>query len=248
MTADDSSKTSLPTKKGHWREYRFYYILIFFILIARSIFLEPFKIPTGSMIPSLLVGDFILVNKMAYGLKVPFSDIGNHNPVYLAFQRAPSRGDVVVFKFPKDKDLNYVKRIIGLPGDTLEIKDKTVYINDVPIGNTEISGDAFMHDMDKSLRDSNLKFFKTRTGEHEHIIQQDTDNYYQTNYPKRKIPAKKYFMMGDNRDFSFDSRFWGLVDEKLIKGRAFLVWFSLTLPSADSDFIFRPHRIGTRIY
>ncbi len=240
-------KKGTTKRHNHWKNYRHFYFLIFFILISRSIFFEPFKIPTGSMIPSLLIGDFILVNKFAYGLKVPFSDLGNGDPIYLAFQKAPQRGDVVVFKFPKDKNLNYVKRIVGIPGDSLEIKNKILYINDLPVETKEISGVDVMKDMDDKFKDSNLKFFETKTGEHQHIIQHDNDNYYQVNFEKRRIPPKKYFMMGDNRDFSYDSRFWGLVDEKLIKGRAFLVWFSLTLPSSENKFKFRPWRIGTSI-
>ena len=103
-------------------------LILLAVLVFRSVLFEPFKIPSGSMIPTLMIGDFILVNKFSYGFKVPFSDINllgvNMDPVYLFGKDSPKRGDVVVFKFPKDKSVNYIKRVIGLPGDKVEMKNK----------------------------------------------------------------------------------------------------------------------------
>jgi signal peptidase I len=107
-----------------------------------------------------------------------------------------------------------------------------------------------MSDMDDKFRKYNLKFYKATTGEHQHVIQEDLDNYYRADYDKRTIPPGKFFCMGDNRDFSFDSRFWGFVSHEQIKGKALFVWFSLSLPffgEEEKSFKFRPWRIGTPI-
>ena len=126
------------------------------------------------MIPTLMIGDFILVNKMAYGLKVPFTDFFG-DPIYITGPKKPQRGDVIVFKYPKDTSVNYIKRVIGLPGDVLEVKDKTVYINEKPIEGVEFDGKEIMADMDDKFKNYNFKFFQTKTGEHDHVIQIDGD-------------------------------------------------------------------------
>ena len=233
-------------KRSFVREFFSFVIIIFFIFIFRSIVMEPFRIPTGSMIPTLMIGDFIVVNKASYGLKVPFSDFSG-DPVYVFGKSNPARGDVIVFKYPKDNSLNYVKRVVGLPGDTLEIKDKTIYINGEKIISTEVDGKSIMRDMDEKFKDYNFKFYKTKTGNHSHVIQQDNDSYFQNSYEKRKIPEGKFFVMGDNRDYSYDSRYWGFVSHEHIKGKAFLIWFSMIIPNADNNFKFRPWRIGKEI-
>ena len=234
-------------------------LIIIAVLTFRSVFFEPFRIPSGSMIPTLMIGDFILVNKFAYGLKVPFTDFvisfpefmdmkdKNFDPIYLAGKSDPKRGDVVVFKYPKDVSVNYIKRVVGLPGDTLEIRNKVVYINDKPIQPQEFDGKKIMDDMDDKFKGYNLKFFKVKTGEHEHVIQQDNDNYFKVDFDKITIPAGKFFMMGDNRDFSYDSRYWQFVSHEQIKGRAMFVWFSFIFPFGENPMKFRPYRIGTAI-
>lgn len=226
--------------------------VIFAVIVFRSSFYEPFRIPSGSMIPTLMIGDFILVNKFAYGLKVPFSDLTigesiNLNPIYIFGKSNPKRGDVVVFKFPNNPNANYIKRVIGLPGDTLEMKNKVVYVNGRAITSEVISGKEIMDDMDDKFKGYNYKFLKTKTGDHEHIVQIDQDNYYKLDFQKTTIPPGKFFMMGDNRDNSYDSRGWGFVSHELIKGRAELIWFSMNLPIGDSHFKFRPWRIFKKI-
>lgn len=245
------NQPTLTRKQKIKKEVKSITLIVISVLVFRSVLFEPFRIPSGSMIPTLMIGDFILVNKFAYGFKVPFSDISlfgiDSDPVYLFNESQPKRGDVVVFKYPQDPSINYIKRVVGLPGDTIEIKDKRVYINDQPMAQDEIDGKEIMSDMDDKFQNYNLKFYSAETGEHKYTIQQDMDNYYKTDYERRQIPNGKYFVMGDNRDFSYDSRFWGYVDHKHIKGEAILVWFSLIFPFGEDAFKFRPWRIGKMI-
>ncbi len=224
--------------------------IIIAVLAFRSTFFEPFKIPSGSMIPTLLIGDFILVNKFSYGFKVPFSDWFS-DPIYITGPDQPDRGDVVVFKYPNDTSLNYIKRVVGLPGDTVQMINRVIYINDQPIEATPIEASAFMEDMDEKYKVYNLEFFKTKTGDAEHITQIDADNYYSSDFSKLEVPKGHYFVMGDNRDFSADSRSWGFVPFGHIKGKAVLIWFSTNIPFPGADagdvFTFRPWRIGNLI-
>src|SRR5690606_23602608 len=121
------------------KEIKSFTLIILSVLIFRSVLFEPFKIPSGSMIPTLLIGDFIIVNKFSYGFKVPFSDWFS-DPTYITGPSKPERGDVIVFKYPKNPDLNYIKRVVALPGDTVEVVDKVVLVNGTPIEAKEIDG------------------------------------------------------------------------------------------------------------
>lgn len=248
--SDVDTAPTLTRKQKFKKEAKSIFWIIFLVLGFRSIFFEPFRIPSGSMIPTLMIGDFILVNKFSYGLKVPFSDWFS-DPVYITSAGAPDRGDVIVFKYPRDPNINFIKRVIGLPGDTVEVVNKVIYINDKPIQTTSLDGKEIMDDMDEQYKRFNFDFFKTQTGEHVHVTQVHKDNGYNADYPKRTIGEGEYFVMGDNRDFSSDSRAWGIVPFENIKGRAILVWFSLSIPlpwsSDEESFKFRPWRIGTLI-
>lgn len=238
-------------KKKIIKEIKSISMILTVVLVFRSVFFEPFRIPSGSMIPTLMIGDFILVNKFSYGFKVPFSDISllgiDLDPSYLFGKSDPKRGDVIVFKYPKDPSINYIKRVVGVPGDKIEIRNKIVYINGTEILVKEIDGRPIMDDMDDKFKHHNLKFFETKTGEATHVVQQDDDNYYKTDYQMKTIPKDRFFVMGDNRDFSYDSRFWGFVKRKEVKGRALFVWFSMIFPFGENAFKFRPWRIGTLI-
>ena len=249
-TEEQPQKMPLTKKEKIIKETKSLSILVVIILIFRSVFFEPFRIPSGSMIPTLMIGDFILVNKMAYGFKLPFSDFFS-DPIYLIGKSNPNRGDVVVFKYPKDPSVNYIKRVIGLPGDVIEIKNKIIYINGTPIDVKDITsseqGKKILDDMDDKFKGHNLKLLGTKTGEHSHVIQQDNDNFYKVDYEKLTVPEGKFFAMGDNRDFSYDSRFWGFVPHEYIKGKALFVWFSFILPFSENEVKFRPWRIGTSI-
>jgi signal peptidase I len=180
-------------------------------LIIRTFVVQAFKIPSGSMEDTLLIGDHLLVNKFIYGTQLPFSD----DPV-LAI-RQPERGDIIVFEFPEDKDKSYfkrrdfIKRVIGLPGDTVEIRNKNVLVN----------GERYMTP-EAVYKDGNLT-----AGPRD-------------NMPAIKVPEGNYFVMGDNRDRSYDSRFWRFVDRSAIKGLAFIKYWSW-----DSEkFMPRWGRIG----
>ena len=249
--SEQEQEQDLDKKKKVLKEIKSLFIIILAVMTFRSVFFEPFRIPSGSMIPTLMIGDFILVNKFSYGFKVPFTDMvlgqKSYDPIYLFGESKPKRGDVVVFKYPKDLSINYIKRVIGLPGDSLEIRNKVVYINDKAIEPVEFDGKDIMNDMDEKFKGYNLKFYHTKTGDVDHVIQQDADNYYKVDFEKITIPAGNYFVMGDNRDFSYDSRYWNFVKFEEIKGKAMFVWFSFIFPFGENPMKFRPWRIGTPI-
>ena len=215
-----------------WTAGLFPVILAVFLL--RSFLFEPFKIPSGSMIPTLLVGDLILVNKYHYGVRLPVINkkiIANHDP---------QRGDVMVFRYPKDESVDYIKRVVGVPGDEISFHDQQLYINGVAAPMQQLPAPGFYDE------DSRMYFpeFKEKLGtvEHDILLNPHNQPYYgsedKITFPFRencrysaegvtcKVPAGHYFMMGDNRDNSQDSRFWGFVPDENIVGKAFFVWMN----------------------
>ena len=252
------SKTSLEKGKKLFGtdkiivEVRSVFVIIVIVLTFRSVFFEPFRIPSGSMIPTLMIGDFILVNKFSYGFKVPFSDMYS-DPIYFFRREDPQRGDVIVFKYPGDENINYIKRVVGVPGDRIQVIDKVLYINDIPTPRIELSAKesgVIKDSLEQKFQPYSLKFFNTQSGSSEHKMIIREDGYYTASFGPVIVPDEKYFVMGDNRDFSSDSRVWGWVDHRLIKGKAFFVWFSLNPPDSamGHEFKFRPWRIGTFIH
>ena len=211
-----------------WTAGLFPVILIVFLL--RSFVFEPFKIPSGSMIPTLLVGDLILVNKFTYGLRLPVAN------TRLTEGQAVQRGDVVVFRYPPKPSVDYIKRVIGLPGDEVSYLNKRLTINGKEVPETALT-DFF----DESTMEY-FKQFDEQLGERHHKIIIDQrraafignpdafpyrDNCrYSIEGVTCKVPEGHYFMMGDNRDNSLDSRYWGFVPEGNIIGRAFFVWMN----------------------
>ena len=233
------------------KEGKSFLIIVNIVFAFRSVFFEPFKIPTGSMIPTLNIGDFILVNKFAYGFKVPFSDMFS-DPIYITDFVEPKRGDVIVFKYPKDESLNFIKRLIGVPGDKREIYNKQVFVNGkqiITVEMTEKKSKELSDEMVDHYKKITFKFMNAKIDDKE-FMQQYT--YYQTPHDTMDeftVPEGQYFVMGDNRDFSSDSRVWGFVPRQNIRGKAILIWFSLNLPIfGDHSFRFRPYRGGTRIH
>ena len=244
---------NFKVKRHIFKKISLTFLVVFCILVFRSIVIEPFRIPSESMMPTLFSGDFILVNKMAYGLKIPFSDFNlfgfNSDPIYLFKHRLPTRGDVIVFKYPRDKSINFVKRIIALPGDIVEMKNKELFVNGRPVSTTKIEERLSVRKLNKKFKNANFNFYTAMVDERQHIIQLDENSFYGTEFPAKKIPKNMYFVLGDNRDFSYDSRFWGLVHKENIKGKALMVWFSLDINrnSSEDFFEFNPQRIGTMI-
>jgi len=190
----DASQKEKP-EKGKLREnVEAIVIAIILALFIRTFIVQAFKIPSGSMIPTLLIGDHILVSKFIYGVKIPFIN------TTIIPGKDPEYNDIVVFKCPKDPQKDYIKRVIGLPGDMVEIKNKIVYING------------------EKVDDPHAYFSDTRGSP---LMNRPRDNYGPV-----KVPDDSIFVMGDNRDHSYDSRFWGFVEQKALKGKAFLVYFS----------------------
>lgn len=186
---------SINKKKSVFREYfEAICIAILLALFIRTFVVQAFKIPSGSMLPTLLIGDHLLVNKFIYGIRVPFS-----GKVLIPISD-PGKGDVVVFRFPKDRSIDYIKRVVGVPGDTIEIKDKKVFINNVAIE------DPHAHVSSPTVLGSNAS--------------------PRDNFGPVLVPEDRIFVMGDNRDNSYDSRFWGFVDQKDILGKAFILYWS----------------------
>lgn len=250
ISAEEFQK-EISKKDKLFKEIKSISLILLAVLTFRSMIAEPFRIPSGSMIPTLMIGDFILVNKLSYGVKVPFTDMNlfgvDSNPIYLFGKSDPQRGDVVVFKYPRDRSINYIKRVVAVPGDTIEVRSKILYVNDKPQQMMEADGKKFIEEMDDKFKTYNFNFFKAKTGEAEHTIQFDKDAFYSTDFEKRTIGPNEFFCMGDNRDYSSDSRFWGTVPRENIKGKAMFVWFSLIFPFGEYPFKFRPLRIGTVI-
>ncbi|MCB8746678.1 signal peptidase I [Rhodoferax sp. U2-2l] len=200
------------------------------VFILRSFLFEPFKIPSGSMIPTLLVGDLILVNKFEYGLRLPVLN------TKITEGNAPQRGDVMVFRYPPKPSLDYIKRVIGVPGDEVAYLNKRLTVNGKPLP-TDALPEFFDED---SMR--YFKQFEETLGTAKHRVLNDdsrpafvpgADEFqfkancqYSVEGVVCKVPAGHYFMMGDNRDNSLDSRYWGFVPEKNIVGKAFFVWMN----------------------
>lgn len=227
-------------------------LALLIVFMVRSSIIEAFKIPSGSMIPTLLIGDHIFVNKFAYGLKIPFSDLVTNEPVFIVKREGPQRGDIVVFKFPKDESFYYIKRVIGVPGDQVEIKEKALLINGAPVARDLAPPDtakAVFSDLeDPKYSPNDLELFNEHLNKTDHLMLLAKSNYMDENFGPVTVPPESYFVMGDNRDFSNDSRFWGFVPFKNIKGKAMVIWLSFWLSFSNGEFTFRPERIGTVLH
>jgi len=209
---------------------RSFFPIVLIVLLLRSFLVEPFRIPSGSMMPTLLIGDFILVNKFTYGIRLP---VINTKLIEL---NTPKRGDIIVFRYPKQPSVDYIKRVIGLPGDKIAYYNKQLYINgkhikDLSLGRYQGIGQG------KNMTGAELILENLETVEHD-ILRLPGAPSVEGVYV---VPEGHYFVMGDNRDNSNDSRYWGTVPEKNLVGKAFFIWMSWDWQNKGIGF----NRIGT---
>lgn len=228
--------------------------VIAFVLVLRSFLYEPFQIPSGSMMPTLLDGDFILVNKYNYGLRDP---VARKKFFEVA---SPERGDVVVFKYPQDPRVDYIKRVIGLPGDRIIYRNKSLYIKQackesdaqcpgfVQIVNTFTNKYEGPDAQDGMNQFEAVMFNKTHNILNDQNTLPRTRHYFQqpgTAQDEFLVPAGHYFVMGDNRDNSLDGRFWGFVPEENLVGQAVAIWMSFDFDRTEDSML--PHWIPTNV-
>lgn len=234
-TRNESGANKSGAAEPWWVEYaKSFFPVILAVFLLRSFLVEPFKIPSGSMIPTLQVGDFILVNKFTYGIRLPV--IGQK----IVEINNPQRGDVMVFHYPENPSVDYIKRIVGLPGDVVIYRGKQLLVNGKE---QEQKGEGEYNYVDNGLSFIHTERYSENLDGHTHAILKNPDvpglhvasvaefplrgqcSYGQDEL-RCTVPAGHYFMMGDNRDNSRDSRYWGFVPEKLIVGKAFFVWMN----------------------
>jgi signal peptidase I len=209
--------------------------VLLIVLLFRSFLFEPFKIPSGSMIPTLLIGDFIVVNKYAYGLRLPVA----HTKILPLGE--PRRGDVIVFRYPVDPSVNFIKRLIGLPGDTISYRDKELFVNGEPVS-AQDRGRFTRDEVKCSTPRSDAMRLRETVGKVEHdILLHDNSGSRNGQW---LVPAGHYFVMGDNRDRSNDSREWGFVPEENLMGRAVGIWLNFDYTKGCGDF----SRVGNGIH
>ncbi len=191
-----------------------FFPVILAVLILRSFLVEPFRIPSSSMVPTLLEGDFILVNKFSYGLRLP---VVNYKVLDLG---APERGDVVVFRYPEDPSVDYIKRVIGLPGDRIEIRGKRLFVNGDEVVRESV--ERFVGE-GRNRKDTGklLEVEKLPGRDHEVLIDPQRGGVRSIS---TQVPEGAYYVLGDNRDSSKDSRYWGVVPEDHLVGKAFFIW------------------------
>jgi len=209
-TGDAVSSSVQTARKSVFREYSEAIIVAMLLAFAIRVFVvQAFKIPSGSMIPTLLIGDHILVSKLAYGIQWPsdckfqaaFPPVNCYASHALIEFGKPQRADIIVFRFPEDEEKDFIKRIVGIPGDTVQIKNKVVLVNGAPLDDK-----AYTQRIDSGVIDGTIN--------------------PRDNFGPVTVPLDSYFVMGDNRDQSLDSRFWGFVREEKIRGKAFRIYWS----------------------
>lgn len=209
---------------------RSFFPVVLIVLLLRSFIAEPFRIPSGSMMPTLLIGDFILVNKFTYGIRLPVL----HNK--LIELNEPERGDIVVFRYPKQPSVDYIKRVIGLPGDKIAYYKKKIYINGEPISQTSLGSYQGLG-QGENMTGAEHFIENLNPVEHSILIRQGQPSLESVYI----VPKGHYFVMGDNRDNSNDSRYWGTVPEANLVGKAFFIWMNWDLQHKGIDI----SRIGT---
>ena len=213
------------------RQAKSFLPILLIVLFLRSFLAEPFRIPSGSMLPTLLIGDYVLVNKYEYGIKLPITK------TQVIEISKPQRGDVVVFRYPANEKINFIKRVIGIPGDKIKYIGKKVYVNDVEYIKNKQATHQYIDDFGREELDI---FIENQDNKKYHIL---NDNMSPANDDEFEVPEKHYFVMGDNRDHSSDSRYWGFVPEENLVGEAFLIWMNFN----SKNFSLKYNRIGNTI-
>ncbi|NKB37005.1 MAG: signal peptidase I [Gammaproteobacteria bacterium] len=234
----DENKQGIAEKEDHQIpepllvDYaRSFFPVFFIVLILRSFLFEPFRIPSASMMPTLMIGDFILVNKYEYGIRLP---VLNNKIIK---NKTPQRGDIIVFRYPEDPRIPFIKRVVGVPGDKIAYFNKTLYINGVADGQKNIS---VYQDDGPGWQMNGWQLLSTQTGEIEHEILHNHHSPSKT--VEEIVPEGHYFVLGDNRDNSKDSRFWGFVPDENLMGRAIYIWMNWSntrwwhIPSWDVEW------------
>jgi signal peptidase I len=241
---DESGRAALEAnllRQPAWIEYSgSFFPVIALVFFLRSFLYEPFKIPSSSMVPTLVIGDLILVNKYAYGVRLP---IINKKIIEVG---TPQRGDVMVFKYPEDPSLDYIKRVVGVPGDKIVYRNKRLTIN-----GKELSYVSLTDYLDEEHLSYSKQYQEDLSGVKHRILNDERAPAFVSNphdFPGRErcsynvegfsctVPDGQYFMMGDNRDNSLDSRYWGFVPDRNIVGKAFFIWMNLSNPKRIGSF------------
>jgi len=205
------AKKGVEPQAPWYVEYsRSFFPVIVAVLILRSFIVEPFRIPSGSMMPTLRAGDFILVNKSSFGIRLPVIN----KKIY--GEGAPERGDVAVFRYPEEPSVAYIKRIVGLPGDRIQYRDKKLYVNGEPANQLDIpDGDHEQQNLDARTEQLSGR-------EHQILV----SPYARGPRVDIVVPEGHYYVLGDNRDNSRDSRFWGFLPDENLIGKAFIIWMN----------------------
>ena len=225
--------SSKENKSFLWlnKQARSFLPILLIVLFLRSFLAEPFRIPSGSMLPTLLIGDYILVNKYEYGIRMPLTK------TKIFEVSKPQRGDVIVFRYPGNEKINFIKRVIGIPGDKIKYLNKKLYVNGLEYKKQKKDTHKFIDDFGRQ----ELEIFEEN--DNHKIYNILNDNMSPSNDDEFLVPDNQYFVMGDNRDHSSDSRYWGFVPEKNLVGKAFLIWMNFN----SKNFSMKYNRIGDTI-
>jgi len=243
----DSDTTSEENLKGTWGEgLGSLFLAIMVALSIRWALIEAYTIPSGSMIPTLLIHDHIFVNKLTYGLRIPFSQ------EWVFRFGEPQRGEVIVFRYPENPSQFFIKRVIGIPGDKVHYENGDLFINGEKIEKDEAEDDAYFMSLpdrdklehpDKNFRKSDFNHFIEKLGDHPHSVILMKDRLFPSGLSPLEVPPGRLFVMGDNRDNSNDSRNWGFVPMDNVIGRAMFIWLSCEETLENIPFLCDPTTI-----
>lgn len=235
-TNNVETKIVKEVSEGKRDLFRVFLLCVAAVIVVRSFVFEPFKIPSGSMLPTLKIGDHIFVSKFNYGLSIPFTKL------LLVKWSGPRRGDVVVFLNPRDESLHYVKRVIGIPGDKIKFVGKRLFINGEEVPREPVTDPKILENVKKTDANFDGQLYTETIDGTTHFVQysKEVDDLEQMELARiaveKEVPEGNYFVAGDNRDQSYDSRSWGFLPRENIKGRAQIVWLSLDQDAAWGTF------------